>query len=77
MEGGGVEGVDGAVEGVAAVQAVQGAAHGAPVQTQEATQSRIGAAVVGRTAIRSRTLGVTPEERGQGAQGAHWVVVAL
>ena len=77
MEGGEVEEVAGAVGGVPAqAPAVRGAAHGAPVQTQGATQSRIGAAVGGQTAIRSRTLGVTLEERGQ-AQGALWVVVVL
>ena len=77
MEGGEVEGVAGAVGGVPApAPAVRGAAHGAPVQTQGATQSRIGAAVGGQTAIRSRTLGVTLEERGQ-AQGALWVAAAL
>ena len=77
MEGGEVEEVGGAVGGVPAqAPAVRGAAHGAPVQTQGATQSRIGAAVGGQTAIRSRTLGVTLEERGQ-AQGALWVAAAL
>ena len=78
-EGGEVEEVAGAAEEAAvaaAAAAIRGAAHGAPVQTQGATQSRIGAAVEGQTAIRSRTLGVTPEERGQG-QGALWVVEAL
>ena len=53
----------GEAEGVAAAAAVRGAAHGAPVQTQGATQSKIGAAVEGQTAIQSKTLGVTLEER--------------
>ena len=76
-EGGEGEEVGGAAEGAAAAApAVQGAAHGAPVQTQGATQSRIGAAVEGQTAIQSRTLGAILAEPGQ-AQGALWVVAVL
>ena len=77
MEGGGEEeGEAGEAEGAAAAAQAAQEVHGAPAQTQGATQSRIGAAVGGQTAIRSRTLGVTLEERGQ-AQGALWVAAAL
>ena len=76
LEGGGEgEGEAGEAEGAAAAQAVQGV-HGAPAQTQGATQSRIGAAVGGQTAIQSKTWGATLEEPGQG-QEALWVVAAL
>ena len=76
-EGEGEE-VVGAAEGAAAAApAVQGAAHGAPVQTQGATQNRIGAAAGGQTAIQSRTSGATLEEPGQAQEGALWVVAVL
>ena len=52
----------GEAEGVAAAAAVRGAAHGAPVQTQGATQSKIGAAVEGQTAIQNKIGEATLEE---------------